>query len=116
MIIRKVDGTNDWDFGKGKNSYATAEQAIEINIQTVLLSWVGNCFFAIDDFVDYNNLLDKGKEEDLKYAIKSQILQCEGVIKVTDISTSLDIDRKVTISYTIDTIYGRGFQNIVLQG
>jgi hypothetical protein len=113
MIIRKLDSTGDWTFGKGLSNYLSAEMAIEQNIQTRLLSWKNDCFFALQEGVDYRNLLDKGQEKNLKQAIKAVILTCEGVLAVREIFAVLGSNRNLTISYSIDTIYTSNVQNTI---
>ena len=55
MIMRAITPSGDWTFGKGLADYAQAEAAIEENILTWLQSWVGNCFFALKDGIDWRN-------------------------------------------------------------
>jgi len=113
MIIRKLDINSDWEFGKGLSNYLFGEMALEENIKTRLLSWKNDCFFALDDGIDYRNFLDKGQENNLALAIKSILLTSEGVMGVKQISLELSSNRELTVSYTIDTIYGSNFQNTV---
>lgn len=116
MKIRKLDENHDWTFGKGKSNYSTENIAIEQNVQCRILSWYGDCFFALKDGVDWRNMLDKNQQQNLLLEIKTIILQTEGVIGCTELSANLDSSRKLSISYSIDTIYGQTFKNRITQG
>ena len=113
MIIRNLDINHDWMFGKGLSSYLLNEMALELNIATRILSWRSDCFFALNEGIDYKNLLDKGQVQNLTLATKSIILSSEGVLKVNTISFNLDDNRRLNIVYSIDTIYGQDFQNTI---
>jgi hypothetical protein len=120
MIIRKVDTENDWLFGKGSSDYARDEAAIAENIKTRLLSWLNDCFYAMTDGIDYQQLMDKGQQANLLLAIKSTILASEGVVAINSVTAELDVKRNLDIEYNIDTIYSQNFinsiENIVTQG
>lgn len=113
MKIRKVDGSGDWQFGKGLSDYASELMAIEQNIRSRLLSWQGDCFFALQEGIDYQNLLDKGQEQNLIEATKAVILGSYGVTGVSEVSSVLDVNRKLRVEYTVDTIYGLNFAGVV---
>jgi hypothetical protein len=111
MKVRKLDDiTHDWNFGKGLSDYASDLIALEQNVETRLLSWKNDCFFAMQDGVDYKYLLDKGQGNNLAQAVKLQILATEGVTKVSDLIAELNSDRSMEISCKIDTIYGNNYQ------
>ena len=110
MKIRKLTALNDWSFGAGIQNYATDQIAVAENIQTRVLSWFGNCFFALQEGIDYRNLLDKNQQVNLELAVKETILKSYGVIGIKTLSSVLDTKtRKLTIQYSIDTIFGKLF-------
>jgi hypothetical protein len=116
MIIRKLTGDHDWTFGKGLNSFAIDEKAIEENIDTRVLSWVGDCFFALQEGVDWRSRLDIGQQDELVEEVKSVILQSEGVVGVNSIELEFNgTTRVATITYNIQTIYSRDFQRVITQ-
>lgn len=116
MIIRKIDNQGDWTFGKGLGNYAKDEEAIDQNIKSRLLSWTYNCFFAMQDGIDYTALMDKGQEDNLTLAIRIQILQSYGVVGVDTVTTNYDATlRKLTVTYSVDTIFGTSFTSNVSQ-
>ena len=112
MIFRALDGIGDWTFGQGIGGYLTKQNAVEANIKTRLLSWKGDCFFALDDFVDWLSRLDKGQETNLNNEIKSVILASYGVVSIDSFSGVLNRQtRAYTINCTITTFFGQGYLN-----
>ncbi len=107
MIIRNSTSTGDFTFGKGLSDYLINRDAILHNVKTRLLSWKGDCFYAVAEGVDYNNLLDIGTKDLLDSDVKRIILQSEGVIKITIFESTLDNDeRAYSGEATITTIFG----------
>ena len=107
MIIRNLTTENDCVFGKGRSDYKRDLAAIELNIETRLQSWKGDCFFDPAEGVDYNNFLDVGTKNFLDSDVKRVILQSEGVIKITEYESTLDRDsRAFSAIATIISIYG----------
>lgn len=116
MIIRTVDGENDWNFGKGIASYASAEQAINENVKHRLLSWVGDCFFALNDGVDWKSRLDIGQQSALEQELRSVIMNSEGVMAVNSVAVVFTgSSRLFTITFNIDTIYSQNFEDTLSQ-
>lgn len=107
MKSRALDSNNDWQFGRGLQSYVTEKNALNQNISTRLKSWKNDCFFAMDDGVDWANLLDKGTKDLLDLDIKRCLLQTEGVLRIDSYSSTLDsTDRGLTIVAEVFTIFG----------
>ena len=116
MIHRAIDGNGDVRFGQGIASYSKDEKAIELNIRTRLLSWVGDCFFSNDEGIDWASRLDTGQLANLEVEVRSNILQAYGVVGINTLSVALDpATRKVIIEYNIQTIYSASFQAMVEQ-
>ena len=110
MIFRQLTDAGDWTFGKGVSGYATQEKAVELNIRTRLLSWKNDCFYSLDDFVDWQARLDRGQEAGLVSEIRSVVLQSFGVVAINDLQATLDRQaRKVAVVLDILTIYSRSF-------
>jgi hypothetical protein len=114
MIIRAVDQYNDWLFGQGIGSYAQALAAIQENIKTRLQEWVGDCFFAQQDGIDWANLLGVGTAQSLKAAVDKIIIQSFGVVALVSSSLNLDpIRRAISFTYSVNTIYSHAFTSMV---
>lgn len=115
MRLRKIDADGDWVFGKGASSMISGQQALEQNVRCRILSWQNDCFFALQDGVDWRNRLDKGQGQNLILEIKTVVLASEGVVGIDPASISfvLNPDRSFNLSFSIDTIYGQNFQQEV---
>lgn len=107
MHIRAIDSGNDWQFGKGLQSYKYKNDAIMQNIKTRLLSFLNNCFFDMDAGIDWWRLLgSKNTQEEIKIKVKEMILQSYGVLSCSDVqATFTSSSRSLILSYTIKTIY-----------
>jgi hypothetical protein len=111
MTIRGITPSGDWTFGAGVGNYKTNEAAIEENIKTWLQSWVNNCFFALKDGVDWQNLLDVGQKQNLEDAIRANILLCYGVMGINSLTVIFDPrTRRISMTVNITTIYSQSFQ------
>ena len=111
MIIRKIDpATRDWQFGKGLASYAMNEDAINENIKTRLLSWVGDCFFAAAEGIDWKSRLDSGQQQNLSDEVSAMIMKSFGVVAVNSVQLIFDGNNRLeTLLYNIDTIFSSSF-------
>lgn len=105
MIVRALDINFDWTFGRGLSNYKVEKEAIMQSIQTRLKSWKGDCFFALDDCVDYENYLDKNTKIFLDNDVKRVILQSDGVIRIDAFESTIE-DRDYTANIDVMTIYG----------
>lgn len=116
MIFRNLNSENDWTFGKGKNNFATENEAISLNIKTRIKSWLGDCFFATDAGIDWiNRLGSKNQRELLEADLRNIILQSEGVAGILSFTSEL-INRQFSATYEITTIYSKSFQDNVTVG
>lgn len=116
MIIRKLTPSNDWQFGKGLSDYAQNEQAVEENISSRVLSWVGDCPFALPEGVDWKNRLDVGQKAALTEELRTIILQSFGVVGVNTLDVQFDgTSRLFTVTYDVETIFSASFQRVLQQ-
>ena len=65
VAIRALDTNNDWEFGSGRQSYKTEQEAISLVIKTRLREWKFDCFFANNSGVDWKNRLSKKNQKSL---------------------------------------------------
>ena len=106
MIIRSLDSGHDWNFGQGKESYLGNNDAVAENVQTRLLSFKNDCFFAMGAGIDWVRLLgSKNTLQEILLTVRSVILASYGVTKVNSISPSVDANRALKVTYNIDTIF-----------
>lgn len=113
MIFRSLDGTGDWNFGSGLASYATGNQAIAFNVQTSILSFLKDCWFAPAAGIAWLSLLGTpGTQQQIELTVKGTILQCYGVTQVNSVVANVN-GRNLTITYNINTIFNTNVSNIV---
>lgn len=114
MIFRQLDSNHDWTFGKGVACYAQNEDAINLNIQTTLLSWVGDCFFDLQIGINWLKLLNTGQQANLQSALQVALLNCYGVVAVQTASASFNQDtRNLDVQYSVTTIFNTNYQSQV---
>lgn len=112
MIFRQLTALGDWTYGQGISGYATNDNAIGLNIETRLLSWKGDCFFSLDDWVDWLNRLDKGQENNLTQELQNVILQSFGVVKINSFTAILnDTTRHYQATYNVETFFSPSYIN-----
>lgn len=114
MSVRAIDSNHDWVFGTSLQSYVLNEFEIAQMVKTRVLSFLGDCFFAINEGIDWFNLLEKGSENEamLKKSIGLTILKTKGVVALNSVDLT-KAGRKVIINYDIRTIYSTSYQNSI---
>lgn len=105
MIVRALDKDGDWSFGKSKNNYLSGSAAVQQNIKTRLLEFIGDCFFNIQAGVDWFNFLGGSKNQvALNFNISSVILNTAFVTSIKQLSISL-VNRDFSVSYQVVDAY-----------
>jgi hypothetical protein len=116
MIIRGLNSSHDWEWGSGLANYLTNDAAIAENIDTRLLSWVGDCYFDLAAGIDWLNLLGSlGQEGTLDLNLRRVILQSYGVTGLVSLSVTLNSARLFQAEYVINTIFSQNYQNTLTQ-
>ena len=113
MSFRNLTAAGDWTWGNGPGNYVTDNAEIILDIATWLREWVGGCFFALKDGIDYTNLLDVGQQANMQSAIRAGILSRNGVIGINPPGLTVlytPATRTITITGSIQTIYSSAFQ------
>lgn len=106
MIMRAIDSAGDWLFGKGRNDYVSQNAAIGQDIQTRCLSFLGDCFFALGDGIDWFNLLGSSNSLGLQLALSSTILNTNNVTGLLALNVNLnETTRVISIQYQVQTVY-----------
>lgn len=106
MAFRNLDGNHDWTWGSSKNNYVLNTQEIALNVKTRVLSFLNDCFFAINEGIDYWSLLDYNKQDELENKIQSTIIQTPGVVQVNVIDLTITANRTFKILYEIEDVFG----------
>jgi hypothetical protein len=87
-------------------NYLKGEAAIEQNVVTTVLSWVGDVYWNLYFGVDWLNRLDVGQQNNLVQEVKQVIAGCYGVVGVVSISGNFNGGtRSESISASIATIF-----------
>lgn len=109
MRYRRLDSEGDMTFGSQqadflRNTPETVAQAVV----TRLNLWLGEWFIDQTEGTPYQQAaLGKHTRASIEPAIRSRILETEGVTGIDEFDLSIDPDeRKVTINATISTAYG----------
>lgn len=107
MRYRKLDAAGDYTFGTGADFHVDSPDAVAQAISTRLKLWRGESFHDQSDGTDYlGEVLDK-RTRSPDVAIKQRILGTPGVSELQTFASSYDGNtRRLTISATVQTIYG----------
>lgn len=106
MDFRTLDENWDWNFGRGRNDYASQSLAIAYSIKTKILSWYRDCFFDVEAGIDWKNILgSKVSKGDADAAIKKIIVTEDGVDGLVYFDSEVT-NRIYSCTARIKTIYG----------
>jgi len=114
MIFRSLDKNLDWNFGAGKSSYALYNDAIVLNIETKLKTFLSECFFKTNAGLPWFDLIVNKNKDIVVLYIKAAIIEIYGVINIKELEYSITTARKVTVKYTIDTLYVKNFIGTII--
>lgn len=109
-MFRNLDGNGDWVFGSGTSDYVTGNQEIGLNLKTRILSFLGDCFFAANEGIDWFNLLDYRYQDRLELAVQEVVKNTPGVTAINSIDFLLGANRKLTIAYNIQTVFSSSYE------
>ena len=107
MTFRNLDANHDWTFGSGRSNYVSENQEIALNLKTRILSFLGDCFFATNEGIDWFNLLDYHYQDRLENAVQEVIKNTDGVTGINSVDLIVNADRQIRISYDVQTIYSQ---------
>lgn len=106
MRVRAIDVNGNWLYGKGQNDYLRNNAAVAQNIQTRLLSFLGNCFFDLGAGIDWFNFLGSKELIQLNLSVSTVILNTTGVVGLKQLSVVLAPGtRLLTVQYQVQTTY-----------
>jgi hypothetical protein len=108
MSTRAIDVNGDWVFGTGANAYVTGKAEVAQNIQTRLLSFLGDCFFDTTAGIDWFNLLGGKNQVTLQLAVAAVILNTANVTGGLQLSVTYNEQtRNLGIVYQVQTTYSQ---------
>ena len=106
MIVRALDTSHDWTFGKGRNNYLKDNAAVTQNLDTRLNCYLGNCFFDQAAGIDWFNILGSKDLQTAKLSIVTVILNTAFVKAVNTLSLNLDHHtREFSAAYQVQTSF-----------
>nr|DAJ74746.1 MAG TPA: baseplate wedge protein [Caudoviricetes sp.] len=114
MTFRNLDVNGDWSFGSGRNNYVRDEQEIALNLKTRVLSFLGDCFFATNEGIDWWNLLDYRYQDRLENSVQDVIINTPGVTGINSVDAVVGANRKIIISYNIQTIFSDSYTGEII--
>lgn len=109
MIIRALLA-GDSTFGQGRENFLSGQNAVALNIQTRLYSFLRDCFFDIQSGIDWIRFMSvPTKSQEIVLSCRGIILQSYGVVKVNKIEVAVK-NRAILISLNINTIFTTNYQ------
>lgn len=108
-MFRNLDFNHDWTFGNNLNSYVAEQKEIAINLETRILSFLGDCFFAVNEGIDWWNLLDYRYQDRLENAVSEVVKNTPGVTAINSINVLMGANRRIRLQYDISTIYSQSY-------
>lgn len=107
MLVRAIkkdsNGCSEWQFGHSYGDYKNDLSQIAQDIYTALYEWKYDCFFALENGIDWNTRMGKkGQKEFLDDDVVKTIQNRQGVISVVDFNSILN-DRDYTATCTVFT-------------
>lgn len=107
MLVRAIrkdsEGCSEWCFGHSLSDYREGQAQIAQDIYTALYEWKYDCFFAMQNGIDWATRMGKqGQKSYLDEDIINTISNREGVISVVNFSSRLE-DRSYTCTCGVFT-------------
>ena len=106
MKVRAIDTNNDWTYGKGKSNYKSRIEACAQNIKTRMQSFLGDCFYATADGLDWFKFMGGKSTPEFKLAVVAILIKTPDVKSVVEVTVNLNTSRRITLTYSVETIYG----------
>lgn len=114
MRYRKLSSDGDYVFGSGKNDFlVNSPEAVAQAILTRLKLWLGEWFADTSDGTGWNqSIVGKQSKNLYELTLHQRVLETPGVKSIVDFQSSLDPDtRRLTVSMTVNTIFGEASLN-----
>ncbi|MDX7880444.1 hypothetical protein [Acinetobacter nosocomialis] len=114
MRYRKLSSDGDYVFGSGKNDFlVNSPEAVAQAILTRLKLWLGEWFADTSDGTGWNqSIVGKQSKNLYELTLHQRVLETPGVKSIVDFQSALDSDtRRLTVSMTVNTIFGEASLN-----
>ena len=112
MLVRAIfnnqdSGSREWVFCRGYGAYKQNQSALEQAIKSNLLEFKNDCFFALQNGIDWRTRLGSLNQKDLlDEDIVTTIQNRTGVLAVQNFKSSV-IERAYSCSCEVYTIYSQ---------
>ena len=109
MLVRKIkkdsNGCSEWCFGHSFSDYRSGQSQIAQDIYTALYEWKYDCFFALENGIDWATRMGKKSQKELlDNDVIATIQNREGVLSVYDFNSILS-GRDYSCSCNVYTEY-----------
>ena len=116
MLVRAIkkdsNGCSEWCFGHSFGDYKSELSQIAQDIYTALYEWKYDCFFALENGIDWSTRMGKKSQKELlDNDVITTIQNRQGVISVGDFSSNSN-ERDYTATCTVFTEYSNEPLNI----
>jgi hypothetical protein len=108
MRVSRLDGDNDWTFGRGKANYLKASEAIQQNVYTRLRSFKRDWYPDVDAGIDWLKLLGtRGvRVETYRREVERVVQSTEGVARIDRIDVEFDRrNRRLSVTVYAQDVY-----------
>lgn len=110
MIVRELDSSHDWTFGRGIANYLNGSDAIAQCVKTKLLALKRDWFLNRDDGIAWFEYLTKNPDtKQLEIDVRTEIFKVDGVIHIDEFDILLDPENR---QFLIQITYTDKFNNI----
>jgi hypothetical protein len=107
MRYRTLSPTGDYAFGGIGQFLVNSSEAVAQAIYTRLMLWTGEWFLDTDEGTPYTQqVLGYGTQDTRDIAIKQRVLDTPGVDQILSYASSVDAQRRMKVSMTVQTLYG----------
>lgn len=111
-ITKDNEGFSEWLFGHSFADYRSEQNQIAQDIYTALYEWKYDCFFALENGIDwYTRLGMKNQKDSLDQDIVDVIQNRQGVLSVYDFESNIE-GRHYTCSCKVITEFSNQDINI----
>ena len=110
MIVRELDSSHDWTFGRGFANYLNCSDSIAQCVKTKLLALKRDWFLNRDDGIAWFDYLTKNPNtKQLEIDVRTEIFKVEGVLNIDEFDILLDPENR---QFLIQITYIDKFNNI----
>jgi len=114
MRYRKLDKDGDYVFGSSRNDFLiNSPEAVAQAIMTRLRLWMGEWFADTSDGTGWSqSIVGKQPKNLYELTLRQRVLETPGVLSIEDFKSMLEPNaRRLTVSMTVNTVFGEAYLN-----